>query len=211
MGANPNAVTFTVTAQNKNVRANTATNIYGKIVDSNGNPVSNVSVNFVVQTGNGVFDQTSNTKEVTAVTGSDGTAKVTFYGGYDNETDVIEGIYNSMTRTVNIEVSVVDPILGKVSNYPNPFRAGSEVTNISYLMDSNQDVTIKIYNLFGDLVYSASMSAGTAGASSGMNTFVWDGKNSKGQVVGNGGYICAVTTVIQNSQKTMIRKIAVAK
>lgn len=211
LGANPNSVTFTVTAQKLNVRANTATSIYGKVVDSNGNPVSGVSVGFVVQSGNGVFDQTSNTKTTSAVTGSDGTATVTFYGGYDNEADVIKGTYNSLSRNVTIDVSVVDPILGNVSNYPNPFRAGSEVTNISYLMDSNQDVTIKIYNLFGDLVYSASMSAGTAGASSGMNTFVWDGKNSKGQVVGNGGYICAVTTVIQNSQKTMIRKIAVAK
>jgi hypothetical protein len=211
LGANPNSVTFTVTAQKRNVRANTATSIYGKVVDSNGNPVSNVSVGFVVQSGNGVFDQTSNTKAATAITGSDGIATVTFYGGYDNETDVIKGTYNSLSSTVNIDVSVVDPILGKVSNYPNPFRAGSEVTNISYLMDSNQDVAIKIYNLFGDLVYSTSISAGSAGATAGMNTFVWDGKNSKGQVVGNGGYICAVTTVIQNSQMTMIRKIAVAK
>ena len=211
MGANPNSVSFTVSAQSQNVRANTATNIYGKVIDSNGNPVIGVGVTFTVQSGNGVFDPSSNTKLVFAVTNSTGNAIVQFYGSYQNEIDTIKGTYNSITNSVKIEVSVVAPILGVVSNYPNPFKAGAENTNISYLMDTNQDVTINIYNLFGDLVLTKSINAGSPGATAGMNTFVWDGKNSKGSVVGNGGYICVVQTVIQSTKKNMVRKIAVAK
>jgi hypothetical protein len=211
MGANPNSVSFTVSAQSQNVRANTATNIYGKVIDSNGNPVIGVGVTFTVQSGNGVFDPNSNTKLAFAVTNSTGNAIVQFYGSYQNEIDTVKGTYNSVTSSVKIEVSVVAPILGVVSNYPNPFKAGAENTNISYLMDTNQDVTINIYNLFGDLVFTKSINAGTPGATAGMNTFVWNGKNSKGVVVGNGGYICVVQTVIQSTKKNMVRKIAVAK
>jgi len=211
MGANPNSVTFTVSAQNQNVRANTATNVYGRVVDGNGNPVIGVNVTFNIQSGNGVFDPVSNTQIASALTDATGTAVVQFYGSYQNEVDTIMGNYNGKISSVKIEVSVVAPILGQVSNYPNPFKAGAENTNISYLMDTNQNVKITIYNLFGDLVFNTSINAGSPGATAGMNTFVWNGKNNKGQVVGNGGYICVVNTVIQNATKNKIRKSAVAK
>jgi len=113
---------------------------------------------------------------------------------------------------VTVNVSLVDPVLGEVSNYPNPFRAGVESTNISYLLAEPSDVKIKIYNLFGDLVLSREFRSGQRYAESGvMNVFPWDGLNDKGQAVGNGGYICVVEAVINGSNEKLIRKIAVRK
>ena len=213
MGANPNNVVFSVSAQSPNVKANTATNIIGRVIDGNGNAVTGVLVTFTVTTGSGVFDQTTLlTKNAYALTDLQGNATVQFFGGYINETNIIRGTYNGVSRYASVAVSLVNPVLGQVSNYPNPFRAGSESTNISYLLDADSAVNITIYNLFGDVVFTKSLSSGQTGAKGGIvNTFVWNGKNNKGDIVGNGGYICVVEATIDGAKKKMVRKIAVAK
>ena len=107
-------------------------------------------------------------------------------------------------------MSLVDPnVEDGISNYPNPFRAGTENTNISYWLDSDADVTVKIYNLFGDLVRSFEFNSGQAGGRGGQITVVpWDGTNLKADVVGNGGYICVVEPA---GGGKLVRKIAVVK
>lgn len=223
MGANPNSVTLTVGVHTAsgfltdifNVKAGNNTLITGHLVDGNGNNLNGPVVSFSVLTGSGAFVAPSGVTGSTQNTSIDtvnGDAVVNFYGGYMNENCLIRASYNGYYDYVTIAVSVVDPVLGKVSNYPNPFKAGTESTNISYLLDSNSDVKIRIYTLFGDSVFSKDITSGQLGAVGGVvNNFVWDGKNSKGGVVGNGGYICAVEAVINGAKKNMIRKIAVAK
>ncbi len=114
-----------------------------------------------------------------------------------------------------MSVSLVDPIDGVVSNYPNPFRAGFESTNISWLMTTPNDVSVNIYNLFGDLVYKTSLTKQQVDSliqnEGNVVTIQWNGKNNRGQVVGNGGYILIVNTIIDGLPKKMARKIAVAK
>jgi flagellar hook assembly protein FlgD len=129
-----------------------------------------------------------------------------------NEENIIEAQYNTITATASLFTSMSDPVIGEVSNYPNPFRAGTESTNIDYLLDESTDVKIKIYTLFGDLVLTKEFRSGEPGAIAGrMNTFAWDGKNEKGDIVGNGGYICVVEAVIDGKREKMVRKIGVAK
>ncbi|PKL92513.1 MAG: hypothetical protein CVV21_01795 [Candidatus Goldiibacteriota bacterium HGW-Goldbacteria-1] len=209
MGANTSNVTLTLEADPSNIRANTQSNIVASLVDGNGNPVSGMPVNFTVLSGNSQF---AGLVTATAVTGTDGRAISVITGAYMNEENIIEAQYNTITTTASLFTSMSDPVIGEVSNYPNPFRAGTESTNIDYLLNETTDVKIKIYTLFGDLVLTKEFRSGEPGAIAGrMNTFAWDGKNQKGDIVGNGGYICIVEAVIDGKREKMVRKIGVAK
>ena len=74
---------------------------------------------------------------------------------------------------------------------------------------------MKIFTLFGDKILERKLtSAETAAliaASGNVITLQWDGKNEKGDTVGNGGYICIVETLIAGENKKLTRKIAVQK
>jgi hypothetical protein len=217
MAANTNNVILTVGVRNDtgfhtgvfNARSGVTTPITGNLVDQNGNNLVGYPIRFDVVKGSGKF--AGNSISVTAST-VNGDAEVDFYGAYVNENCLIKATYNSFYSYVTIAVSIVDPVSGQVSNYPNPFKAGAESTSISYLLDANADVKITVYTLFGDMVFTKSISSGQPGAVGGMvNNYLWDGKNTKGSVVGNGGYICIVETTVKGAKKKMVRKIAVAK
>jgi hypothetical protein len=98
-----------------------------------------------------------------------------------------------------------------IHNYPNPFRAGDESTNICYFLKQNAHVVIRIYDLAGSLVWSKEIGAGEPG---GIGTpegtpykVQWNGRNGRGELVRNGVYLCKVEA---GSQSALI-KIAVAK
>jgi hypothetical protein len=98
-----------------------------------------------------------------------------------------------------------------VHNYPNPFRAGSEVTKIAYFLTEDSNVSIKIYDYIGVLVWTKEIPAGGPGGSGEPDGTWWeedwDGRNGKGEVVRNGVYICKITA----GGKSAMFKIAVAK
>jgi hypothetical protein len=92
-------------------------------------------------------------------------------------------------------------------NYPNPFRAGSEVTRIVYTMESEGSVAIRIFDILGSLVYEKQYARGEPGTGAGPQEVTWDGRNMKGETVRNGMYICQLDAG-GNSAKI---RIAVAK
>jgi hypothetical protein len=95
-----------------------------------------------------------------------------------------------------------------VHNYPNPFRAGSESTRIAYVLDlGGGDVSIKIYDLLGKLVFTLDIPSGQPGATEGPQEYEWDGRNMQSEVVRNGIYVCVVSAGGQSAKF----KIAVAK
>ena len=94
-----------------------------------------------------------------------------------------------------------------VHNYPNPFQAGSQSTSITYFLTGDGAVSIRIFDLLGNLVYELEIAAGQEGATDGPQEVEWDGRNMKGEVVRNGVYVC-VLSAGSNSAKF---KIAVAK
>ncbi|MFB0526373.1 MAG: PKD domain-containing protein, partial [bacterium] len=97
---------------------------------------------------------------------------------------------------------------GGVINVPNPFKAGKEDTLIEYDLKEPSNVTITIYDLFGQEVWHESYAAGENGGRE-ANQVSWDGRNLSGKVVANGGYICRVW--IEREKRHMLGKIAVAK
>jgi len=96
----------------------------------------------------------------------------------------------------------------EVRNRPNPFRAGKEETLIEYNLKQPSNVTITIYDLFGQQVWRKSYRAGENGGRE-VNSVPWDGRNLSGEVVANGGYICRIW--VEKEKRHMVRKIAIAK
>jgi hypothetical protein len=78
-------------------------------------------------------------------------------------------------------------------NYPNPFNPAVEHTNLVFTSLREQRVTILIYDLFGNLVFERE-----AMASAGLNdgaveaSWQWDGRNTAGLPVADGGYVCLI-------------------
>lgn len=74
-------------------------------------------------------------------------------------------------------------------NYPNPFNPRlPESTNIVFWLDKEgQEVTLSIYDLFGNLVLEKRMTG-----EQGMNEYKWDGRNGNREYVASGGYICII-------------------
>ncbi|MBA7510420.1 hypothetical protein ES705_02404 [subsurface metagenome] len=99
----------------------------------------------------------------------------------------------------------------KVVNYPNPFHAGREDTTIQYYLNKSANVKMRIYDLFGNLVRTLDFSPGEEGGRMGRNRVAWDGRNGRGIVVANGGYICRVEAKAGKERKVRIRKIGVLK
>jgi len=112
------------------------------------------------------------------------------------------GVVESV-RTVTLYTTTQLTTDRTITNRPNPFRAGREETIILFQPTATGRVTIALYDLYGDLVYSDQMDV-TGGV---VEQYVWDGRNGHGRVVGNGGYICR----IHGNGMDFRRKIAVVK
>jgi hypothetical protein len=92
-------------------------------------------------------------------------------------------------------------------NYPNPFSAGNVETKIAYFLDAPANVTLKIYDITGELVHEESIASGDPRAQAGPQETTWDGRNDKGEVVRNGVYVC----MLNAGGKSAKFRIAVAK
>jgi hypothetical protein len=104
-------------------------------------------------------------------------------------------------------------IISGVSNYPNPFdtRKGGPAgtTQITYTLNANSDVTIKIYDGLGYLTKTIGCPSGSQGGAAGMNFVPWDGHNDAGISVSKGGYIARIVVKSPGGSATVIRKIGV--
>ena len=67
-------------------------------------------------------------------------------------------------------------------NYPNPFNP---TTTISYTVGQRAQVSLRIYNVAGQLIRTLADEARTPGE---VHTATWDGRNEAGQSVSSGVY-----------------------
>jgi len=74
-----------------------------------------------------------------------------------------------------------------VVNYPNPFGDQYKSTTIYYYLPRSCDVTISIYDRFGNLVWQRKKNG-----QKGNNFISWNGKNMRGKKVANGAYLLAI-------------------
>ncbi len=130
------------------------------------------------------------------------------YGIEGGSVPVTDRRGESISGSAGFGVVASDFEMGFV-NYPNPFSAGEESTRLVYFVPDNSDVTLDIFTLTGEIVYTEHILSGQAGAAPGQqNVIFWDGRNARGDVVLNGVYI-AVLKLSSGGEAT--RKIAVVK
>lgn len=182
------------------------TTIEARLTDRVGNAIVGESILFEILLGNGSLSESE------VVSGAGGVASVVFRGGRVTETNTIQASAESVSATIDVVVNLTksDFTDGQVVNYPNPFGMESPVTRIDYYLAENADVDLRIFDLFGNLVWSRKISAGLVGARgrSGNvhpNSIEWAGVNNRGQEVGNGGYIL-VARAVANGKQIMNKK-----
>ncbi|MBC7185829.1 MAG: hypothetical protein H5U38_02225 [Calditrichaeota bacterium] len=90
--------------------------------------------------------------------------------------------------------------------YPNPFgQPDRPVVTFVYNLTADADVTISIYSLIGELVWTRHFPRGTPQARAGAHEgeVFWDGRNDRGQRVLNGIYIARIVT--SNGQEAVTK------
>jgi hypothetical protein len=80
-------------------------------------------------------------------------------------------------------------VIGDPLNYPNPFAPlKGEKTAVSYVLTTDADITILIYNIVGSAVWKRNFPAFEEGGKAGYNEVIWNGRSDFSEVLGNGVY-----------------------
>ena len=182
--------------------------IAARLVDAYNNGIPAQPMTFQVLAGNGTLTP------VDSLTDTTGTARADFLSPRQPETDLLRATSGALNGDLSLKVAFVDPNAagGTVTNYPNPFHPPLEGTTVAWVLADNANVTLRIFTLTGDLVLREQFASTTPGGRSGLNTWVWDGRNGGGSVVSSGGYIALIEA--QGTGETLHvirRKIAVVR
>jgi hypothetical protein len=195
------------------VRAREKLVITANLTDVAGNPVPDKTVSFSLISGSGILADSS------ALSDADGHATIEFTAGIITESNVVRAEVDSVSTDYEVIVNLTPSDLpdGVPINYPNPFGGESASTRIDYYLAEDADVTLQIFDLFGNLVWTKNISSGQPGgqgrdSSPHPNSVIWDGRNDNGQKVGSGGYIL-IAKAVANGKTIMEthRKIAVIR
>ncbi|OGS24185.1 MAG: hypothetical protein A2314_04170 [Elusimicrobia bacterium RIFOXYB2_FULL_50_12] len=92
-----------------------------------------------------------------------------------------------------------------VSNYPNPFDSRSGCTTIVYVLETEAEVKVRIFDLFGNQVREYPSRWQQSGAAS----LEWDGTDDTGVKVARGGYIALIEICREAGRLLAMRKIGV--
>jgi hypothetical protein len=178
------------------------------VVDAYGNGVPDRPVTWALLSGTGVLSP------LDSLSNSSGAARADFLSPRTAETDQIRATSGSLNGDLDLKVDVISPTAGGgyVTNYPNPFHAGTEGTTIAYKLDDVATVTLRVFTNSGTLVRREVFERGAPGGNAGVNGWVWDGRNGKGEVVASGGYIVFIEAQGQGQTVNVIRrKVAVVR
>ena len=104
---------------------------------------------------------------------------------------------NGIASAISGDVNNIPSIIHLNQNYPNPFNPS---TKIKYSIDSPEKISIKIYNVSGQLIKEINREHNQAGE----YEVIWDGKNNFGQKVSSGAYFYQLTAGNYTEAKKMI-------
>ena len=93
---------------------------------------------------------------------------------------------NALDADGNNELNTIPTEYELTQNFPNPFNP---TTTIRYALPEASQVSLKIYNIQGQLVKTLVSDFREAG----IHQVVWDGNNEQGQKVASGAYIYRIT------------------
>ena len=149
-----------------------------------------------------------------SMTDASGNGVADFLSPRQPEQDQIHVTSNSLAQDLDLQVAFVDPsaAVGTAYSYPNPFHPPTQPATIAWKMSDDADVTMRVFTQGGDLVLRKDFARGDVGGRQGLNTFVWDGRNGKGDLVSSGGYIVLIEAQGKGETLHVIRrKVAVVR
>ncbi len=190
------------------VGGNKHATISAHLVDAYDNGVPSRAMTFSLLSGGGAVTA------IDSLTQDNGVARCDFHAAREPQVSRVRAVSGVLAAEMNVETAFVDPnaLGGYISNYPNPFHPGETPTTIAYKLADNANVTLKIFNLTGGLVFEKTFTSGQLGGKAGLNEFVWDGRNGDGQVVATGGYVLHIQANGNGETlHSMRRKIAVVR
>ncbi len=109
-----------------------------------------------------------------------------------NQPVSVTGKYDNNFRIAG-NFTVTPPSLGQslmVKN--NPFNPNTEKAEIAYNLETDSDVSMKIFTIAGEKVFEADFHSGEAGGQKGTNLITWDARNDHGDLVLNGVYVILI-------------------
>ncbi|MCR4440197.1 MAG: hypothetical protein NUW13_14340 [candidate division KSB1 bacterium] len=112
-------------------------------------------------------------------------------------TDTLGNFSAAMRLRSDFRVVVQGEFDKAFGTYPNPFgQPDRPVTTFIYNLTADADVTISIYSLIGELVWTRHFPRGSPPAKAGAHEgeIFWDGRNDRCQRVLNGIYIARIVT-----------------
>ena len=125
-----------------------------------------------------------------------------WHDGRSSGKEEIVGLYAQKIDTgfLNVEKIEMSPVLRHMlhSNYPNPFNPE---TTIAFNLAKNDNVSLKVYNLKGQLVRSL---IGDEYLEKGRHEVVWDGKDNSSKSVGTGMYFYKLEAKDTSTTKKML-------
>ncbi|OGS17206.1 MAG: hypothetical protein A2219_03130 [Elusimicrobia bacterium RIFOXYA2_FULL_50_26] len=90
-------------------------------------------------------------------------------------------VFTSQKIAVDVENFV------KAIAYPTVFSPAHETLKIRYFLQTDGDVTVRIYNAVMDRVQEIEFTSGSVGGRQGLNVIEWDGRGGDGNVKGHSG------------------------
>jgi len=190
------------------VGGNRHATLTARVVDDFENGVPDQSLSFSLLSGTGTLGASDTLSDAS------GNGHADFLSPRTPEHDMIRVTSGSLQRDLDLQVAFVDPNAagGTAYSYPNPFHPPSQPATIAYKIDDDAVVTLRVFTQSGNLVLRKDFERGAAGGQAGLNTFVWDGRNGKGDVVSSGGYIVLIEAQGKGETLHVIRrKIAVVR
>jgi hypothetical protein len=190
------------------VGGNRHATLTARVVDDFENGVPDQALTWSLLSGTGTLGASDSMSDAT------GHGRADFLAPRNPETDRIHVASNGLARDLDLEVAFVDPAAagGTAYSYPNPFHPPAQPATIAYKMDDDATVTLRVFTQSGNLVLRKEFARGSTGGQAGLNQFVWDGKNGKGDLVSSGGYVVLIEA--QGASETLHvirRKIAVVR
>ena len=186
------------------VGGNRHATITARVVDGFENGVPAQAATFSVVTGTGAITA------LDSLSDAGGYARADFLSPRNPEKSTIRFSASGLTLDLDLDVAFIDPgaAVATAYSFPNPFNPPNQPATIAWKIMDNAAVTLSVYSQTGNLVLKKEFPSGGEGGRAGLNQFVWDGKNGKGEVVSSGGYIVMIeapgTGVIR-------RKVAVVR
>ena len=115
------------------------------------------------------------------------------------------GVYDQFLKTTTVAQNNTNPVEFRLDqNYPNPFNPN---TVIPFSLNKPADVSLKIYNIQGQLIRS--LTSGKMNA--GNYEFKWDARDDFGQKVVSGLYLYQLNVTSDNMSKNIVRKMILSK